>query len=42
MGAVITVRRYPGRPHTVTPEEIELARTLIREAFPVTNGAQAR
>lgn len=33
MGAVITARRYPGRPHTITAEEIELARTLIREAF---------
>lgn len=33
MGAVITARRYPGRPHTITPEELELARTLIRDAF---------
>jgi phospholipase/carboxylesterase len=33
MGAVITARRYPGRPHTITPEEVELARALIREAF---------
>lgn len=33
MGAVITARRYPGRPHTITAEELELARTLIREAF---------
>jgi hypothetical protein len=37
MGGVIAVRRYPGRPHTITPEEIELARTLIREAFPLTS-----
>jgi predicted esterase len=37
MGGVITVRRDPGRPHTITPEEIELARTLIREAFPLTS-----
>jgi predicted esterase len=33
MGAVVTARRYPGRPHTITAEEIDLARTLIREAF---------
>ncbi|HEX5284373.1 MAG TPA: alpha/beta hydrolase [Bryocella sp.] len=33
MGAVITARRYPGRSHTITPEEVELARTLIHEAF---------
>lgn len=33
MGAVITARRYPGRPHTITAEELELARTLIRDAF---------
>jgi len=35
MGAVITVRRYPGRAHTITAEEVELARTLVREAFPL-------
>lgn len=33
MGAVATARRYPGRPHTITAEELDLARTLIREAF---------
>ena len=33
MGAVITARRYPGRPHTISVEELELARTLVREAF---------
>ncbi|HEV2578620.1 MAG TPA: alpha/beta hydrolase [Acidobacteriaceae bacterium] len=33
MGAVVTARRYPGRPHTITAEELELARTLIREAY---------
>lgn len=33
MGAVVTARRYPGRPHTITAEELELARTLIRETF---------
>lgn len=33
MGAVITARRYPGRPHTISPEELELAGTVIRDAF---------
>ncbi|HZQ42526.1 MAG TPA: alpha/beta fold hydrolase [Acidobacteriaceae bacterium] len=33
MGAVITARRYPGRPHTISSEEMELARTLILGAF---------
>ena len=33
MGAVVTARRYPGRPHTITAEELDLARALIREAF---------
>ncbi|WP_263352430.1 alpha/beta hydrolase [Acidicapsa acidisoli] len=33
MGAEVTTRRYPGRPHTVTAEEIELARELIRSAI---------
>lgn len=33
MGAVVTARRYPDRPHTITAEELDLARTLIREAF---------
>jgi len=35
MGAVITTRRYPGRAHTITAEEVELARTLVREVFPL-------
>ena len=34
MGAVITARRYPGRPHTISAEEVDFARTLIHEAFP--------
>lgn len=33
MGAVVTARRYPGRPHTITAEELDLACALIREAF---------
>jgi len=42
MGAVVTAHRYPGRPHTITAEEVELARTLVLEAFPLTNEAHAR
>jgi predicted esterase len=33
MGAEVTTRRFPGRPHTVTPQEIDLARTLIKGAL---------
>jgi phospholipase/carboxylesterase len=33
MGAEVTTRRYPGRPHTVTAEEVELSRELIRSAI---------
>jgi phospholipase/carboxylesterase len=29
MGAEVTIRRFPGRPHTVIQDEIELARALI-------------
>jgi phospholipase/carboxylesterase len=32
MGATVTTRRYPGRPHTVTQEELELARNLLLQA----------
>jgi phospholipase/carboxylesterase len=42
MGAVVSAHRYPGRPHTITAEEVELARTLIREAFPLTNEPHVR
>jgi phospholipase/carboxylesterase len=33
MGASVTSQRYPGRPHTITHEEIELAKRLIQGAF---------
>ena len=33
MGASVLLERYPGRPHTITLEEIEIARNLIRGAF---------
>ncbi len=32
MGASVTTRRYPGRPHTISPDEIERARSLILTA----------
>ncbi len=33
MGANVTLRRYKGRPHTITPEELDFARRLIRDQF---------
>jgi predicted esterase len=35
MGAVVEAVRYPGRPHTVSMPEVELARKLLTNAFPV-------
>jgi len=35
MGGAVTVRRYPNRPHTISAEELDFARTLVREAFPI-------
>ena len=32
MGATVTTQRYPGRSHTITPEELGLARTLLASA----------
>lgn len=32
MGAVVTTKIYPGRPHTITSEELELARALLATA----------
>jgi predicted esterase len=34
MGAAVESRRYPGRPHTVSTEEISLARELLARVFP--------
>jgi predicted esterase len=34
MGGSVTVRRYPGRPHTITPEELDFSRRLLHDAFP--------
>jgi glyoxalase family protein len=33
MGANVTLRRYPNKPHSISGEEIELARNLIHHAF---------
>lgn len=33
MGASVILRRFPGRPHTILPEETEAARRIVREAF---------
>jgi predicted esterase len=33
MGAVVTARRYPNRAHTISAEEVDLAKALIRTAF---------
>lgn len=32
MGAAVTTKRYPGRPHTITPEELAAARSLLAAA----------
>lgn len=33
MGAEVITRRYPGRPHTVSAEELDLAASLLAKAF---------
>lgn len=33
MGAQVTARRYEGRPHMISREELELARMFVRDAF---------
>jgi predicted esterase len=33
MGATVTLKRYAGRAHTVSEEEVALTRELLREAF---------
>jgi phospholipase/carboxylesterase len=33
MGAQVATRRYPGKPHSVSAEEVTLARELIEAAF---------
>jgi hypothetical protein len=31
MGADVTTKRYPGKPHSVSPDEIALARMLLQQ-----------
>jgi phospholipase/carboxylesterase len=33
MGAVVDMQEYPGRPHTITADEVARARTLLEKAF---------
>lgn len=33
MGAIVNVKRYPGRGHTVSSEELAITRELFRDAF---------
>jgi predicted esterase len=33
MGAVVTTHRYPGKPHSVSGEELQLARQLVATVF---------
>jgi Predicted esterase len=42
MGASVTVRRYPGRPHSITPEELDFARRLLKDAFSASSNAVDR
>jgi predicted esterase len=37
MGADVTLRRYPGMPHTISREEIDAARTVIAKALQYSN-----
>ncbi len=36
MGADVLTRRYPGRPHTISGDEIDHACRLLEQAFPAT------
>jgi phospholipase/carboxylesterase len=33
MGAIVHTQRYPGRPHTILPEELQAARSLLEPVF---------
>ncbi len=33
MGAEVTTKRYPGKPHSVSTDEVRLARALVAKAF---------
>ncbi len=36
MNGAVTARRYPGMPHTINAEEIEIARKIFMAAFPLS------
>jgi phospholipase/carboxylesterase len=43
MGAAVISRRYPNRPHTISSEELDLAKKLIDAAYPTNaNSSDAR
>jgi phospholipase/carboxylesterase len=33
MGADVQIQRYPGRPHTIVPQEVTAARNLVKQVF---------
>ena len=39
MGASVTSRRYANRPHTISREELDFAKTLIRDARIMSSSA---
>ena len=41
MGAVVTVRRYKNRPHTISAEELDFAKGLLRDALATSETAAA-
>lgn len=38
MNAVVTVRRYPGMPHTISAEELDFGKRLLRDALGSATG----
>jgi hypothetical protein len=33
LGAEVTAKRYPGRPHTITQDELQLGTELLRQVL---------
>ena len=42
MGAVVHTQRYPGRPHTILPEELQTGRRLLESVFTLPTDRQRR
>lgn len=42
MGAVVTVRRYKNRPHTISAEELDFAKRLLHDALSTSETAAAK